>query len=306
MIVGEELGGCCGGIPAGYSTEKLPFDFMVHLASLLGLLSALTTARWGVDGHRLICALAWERMTPTARDYVTNILAVDSFPAEFPDICVWADTVRTTVLPESKPYHSRLSPTGRGHLELHTLCDPPQLRCGPWAIRHFLKALTDSETTPQGRSEALKFLAHLVGDVHQPLHEGHEADRGGRYTRVRYHGIREPNGSRLTLHKLWDEAIPLHNHLTYPSALPLLRDSIAPAEAQSWEQDPLSTWIREGEALADSVAYRLPPRHQITPAYERKAMGVIMEQMQKAAVRLAYLLNHVADGTFDRRAFEAM
>jgi hypothetical protein len=112
----------------------------LHLASLVAVVASLTAPRWGVDGHRLICALACERLTPTARHYVTTILAADSAPAPFPESCLWADTVRATVLPETRPYHSRLSPTGRGHPDLYHVCEPPQVRCGPWAIRHYLGA----------------------------------------------------------------------------------------------------------------------------------------------------------------------
>jgi hypothetical protein len=73
-----------------------------------------------------------------------------------------------------------------------------------------------------------------------------------------------------------------------------LEGRITPQDRAEWTKGTIEDWVMEGHRLAQTVAYgdlgteSLAP---ITTAYEKKADRVVEIQLEKAGVRLAYLLN---------------
>src|SRR5262249_36900874 len=68
-------------------------------------------------------------------------------------------------------------------------------------IREFKAILKDPARPVEERRMALRFVVHLVGDLHQPLHVGDNHDRGGNDTQVRFF----TRGSNM--HRTWDTDI---------------------------------------------------------------------------------------------------
>lgn len=69
---------------------------------------------------------------------------------------------------------------------------------------------------------------------------------------------------------------------------------ITPQDKAKWERGSIEDWVLEGHRLAQTVAYgNLGSENPavITPAYEQQAAPVIELQLERAGVRLAYLLN---------------
>ena len=89
---------------------------------------------------------------------------------------------------------------------------------------------------PDSDWQALAFLGHFVGDVHQPLHVSYSDDRGGNQTRIYY------RGERTNLHAFWDRDVPgLSGTLAKDSTLIASFVVAAPSEGspEDWASESL-------------------------------------------------------------------
>lgn len=144
------------------------------LAAFLAALNASTTAHaWGAEGHRLIGELADQQLTPVARTEITRLLATEP-GATLSSIATWADEIRSR---ETASWHYINPPPGNCSYERARDCDDGQ--CAVEALNTQI-AVLKSKATDEQRLIALKWVVHLVGDVHQPLHAGFKGDKGRR------------------------------------------------------------------------------------------------------------------------------
>lgn len=241
----------------------------------------------------------------------------------FADASTWADDYRH-VNPDTAPWHYLDIPRGSGPGDLLQYC--PAAGCVTRAITGEVALLRRASAPPEERAAALRFLIHFVGDVHQPLHATNNHDRGGNCVPVQYYG-RSPRERVLgsgdyhpNLHALWDTDI-LGRMMGGTSAQDFAAalDREFSARATVWQgapRDPLA-WAWESHEFAERVAYgRLRPKipveaprpldscddsgvagrmlrfHEVVSApYEAAAQEVIREQLAKAGVRLAAVLN---------------
>ena len=179
-------------------------------------LFAVDQARaWGDLGHSLVGAVAEATMTERARELVRGTIGVEPLSAA----AVWADHVRddvgrfTAEDPASRPDSWR-DFSGFHYVEVPTGFDfagqpPRELKDARGAIRGAIRVLNGKgelgwAATPAQRTIALRFLAHLVGDVHQPLHVGNGFDLGGNACRVKTAGVAGA-ARELNLHAFWDD-----------------------------------------------------------------------------------------------------
>jgi hypothetical protein len=244
---------------------------------------------WGSDGHEIIAHIAESRLTPRARAAVGALLDGQSLA----DASTWADDVREERAHTAPwhyvniPYEMRKFDRGRDGKNGNNVVD----QC----IAH-AKVLDDRRALRQRKVESLKFLVHFVGDLHQPLHcaERNE-DRGGNFRLVFFPGQRQA----LNLHRVWDVSIlglSLNKSSTRDYADELHARLTRKIERAYSRGDPVG-WANESHALAVRIAYAgIPadgPPPTIDDAYLRAAQPVVDEQLLKAGVRLANVLNHV-------------
>lgn len=265
---------------------------------------------WSAESHRIICEIAWQRFTPRARALVLDLRRNDrQARRSFADSCVWADTVKGKDGPfaHTYAYHFVNVPSGSRGYEPQRDCPAPQ-RCAPWAITHYANRLGDRNLPKAARAEALKFVGHFVGDLHQPLHAGRAADRGGNTLRVDFfgdYGACETRGRKrpLNLHSIWDHDIVQRAGLRWPQSAKTLAAAITPQQADQWSDPDPKSWTNESFRLCESFVYDLPEtvRHcwlntyaKVTPAYYNRALAITEEQFQKAGVRLAALIDAAA------------
>ena len=170
-------------------------------------------------------------------------------------------------------------------------------------IKQFEAELAD-KTAPQAeRVFALEFLLHFVGDVHQPLHSTDDNDQGGNCVFI--HG--GPNGQQMKLHAYWDTRVIeiLMNGATAANYGKSLKSQITPAQKAAWGTDDPTAWAIEAFKEGKAKAYKLNvtplpncdhPNHGAAvialPAnYESDATTAAKIQLEKAGVRLAFVLN---------------
>jgi hypothetical protein len=258
------------------------------LAALL-LVPSLAGA-WGPQGHRLVAALAWDDLTPAVRAEITTLLAGEADPT-LPGIANWADRLR-----EEDPGLGRRS--ARWHyvnIAGHDCGYDAAIACRGGdcvveAINAQAAILGDRSQPLETRRQALKFVVHFVGDVHQPMHAGHGHDKGGNDVQIRMPGD-GPDGKGSNLHRLWDSGL-LNTaglgddaYLQRLRALPLAveRDS----DAQDWAEASCRLATRPG-------VYPAGPR--IGEGYIREWRPVAEAQLRRGGSHLAALLEDTLGG----------
>jgi hypothetical protein len=196
------------------------------------------------------------------------------------------------------------------------------------AIEAQLATLRKPYAERQQAAEALMLLVHLIGDLHQPLHCATNNDGGGNCVPVAYFGIApqlsadhseegvyEPN-----LHAVWDTDIirRIVWHRSPNWFADFLQQRFA-AQIPAWQRMPIDVcgWAWESHHVAEQTAYGQLPvaipiaspqrstqcgevsqkmltlHERLGPRYQEAATPVIEEQLAKAGVRLAIVLNHL-------------
>lgn len=236
--------------------------------------------RWWEQGHHAVAALAWNRLGPAARAKARDLLAGD----DFIQVSTWADSIRP-FRRESGPWHYVNVPIWAPRYDPDTHC--PGGDCVIGAIEKFRKVLADESASAHDRGEALRFVIHFVGDLHQPLHAGDRSDRGGNDTKV------YRNGRETNLHAIWDGAVVEMLATNQAGLIARLQASMAtvpPETLAAWSQDPVMVWAEEGRNISRDHAYRLPSDGTIDTEYLIAKREVVETALLKAGVRLAAVL----------------
>jgi hypothetical protein len=244
-----------------------------------------------------VAAIAEERLGLEARAMVRELGAPGSLSAH--DLATWADSHRTEA---DAPWHFVNIPFGQAYRPAR---DCPAGACVVAAIDRFRAELRAAERA-EDRLAALRWLVHLVGDVHQPLHAGSGLDRGGNLQRVRVGRRGEPT----SLHRVWDDEVveALARGRSRHALARALLAAASPARLQRWaeELDP-AAWAQASSRQAQAVYARLeltPQGHGVAPRSQR--LPVVSEQDREAwaaqagqallvaGVRLAAVLDEAA------------
>src|ERR1700722_17811224 len=141
------------------------------LAAISGC--AISAFGWGVEGHALIARIAEAQLTPAVHAKVVQILGPNVSMAS---VASWPDEIRRSRT-ETGPWHYIDIPIGQLHLDMARDC--PKGDCVIKKIEDFEAVLRDPSTPAEQRREALMFVIHFVGDLHQPLHDSDNHDKGG-------------------------------------------------------------------------------------------------------------------------------
>lgn len=179
---------------AMYRLPRLPRHFTARALLVFASAWAMCLGNanaWGVQGHQVVAAMAQARLSPAARAEANRLLALEP-GATLLTVSTWADEQRS---PETARWHYVNFP--RGQCAYTPARDCPDGQCVVAAIEQQTQVLQSSAPDAE-RLLALKYVVHLVADVHQPLHAGHGDDRGGNTYQLQAF----LEGSNL--HAVWD------------------------------------------------------------------------------------------------------
>ncbi len=235
-------------------------------------------ARWYDHGHRIVARLAELRLTPRTRDAIRDILGGQSLS----DASVWADNIRQYRHDADKLHYVNIA-LGERYVPGR---DCPGGRCIIAAIERDRQILADPTTAPEDRAEALKFLVHFMGDLHQPLHVADDGDRGGNSRKV------ELLGHSTNLHKAWDGGLIEAFGMEESEYFDALRREMGRMDLAVLERGSVVDWAMEGHRTAVERVYRpIPPDGQLGQAYVETSRPVVDHALISAGVRLAKVLN---------------
>lgn len=271
------------------------------IAALLCLGVATTAYAWSRLGHGLVGELAERHLDPTAKAEVARLLAGEADPT-LGGIASWADDLRNTD-PERFKATSRwhyINAKGGG-CGFDMARDCPDGNCVVGAIEKQRAILADRSQPLDARRDALKFVVHLVGDVHQPMHAGNRTDSGGNGYQVSLRTPIEPEAYAkknyvdgvmgTNLHSIWDYYIFADKGLKlqdYADKLDKLPWPPFPAPSQ-YDVMPMA-WAGESCRLIDARGL-YPPTHAMDSAYLDAMRPLAEQRVRQAAWRLAQLLN---------------
>jgi len=280
-----------------------------NLAICVLLFVSATSQAWIDTGHMLVATIAAANLKPRVKAECDRLLAIgsDERNADFVTTSPWADDIRRD-RPETGPWH---------YIDYHFRSDgkptdnKPDAENAVWAINKFSAVLKDKTKPDAERSEALRFLIHFVGDIHQPLHatardtdEHTKGDKGGNDFRILtpdvFAGVSRPPRN---LHAFWDFGGGLFQGERRPlSAESKSRiDNLAKSLMKSYPPKSFPAvndlnpddWAKESFAAAKSVVYNLEENTAPSAEYVKKAQDVSAHRIALAGYRLAHLLNEL-------------
>lgn len=249
-------------------------------------LSATSVQAWGGEGHRIVARLAERYLTAEAREGIARLLSEGQTLA---DTASWADEYRG-VCANTGGWHYVNIPLDEQRYEPERLC-PSGKGCVIRALEQSAALLADASRSDAERRYALHLVVHFAGDLHQPLHSGDRADRGGNDLRVRF------EGKAMSFHALWDGGLIDWTRRNERDYVELLASSLTPALRFSIRQGPISWWALQAKRAARRAYAELPEARpdadalELDEHYARAVLPVMDRQLARAGVRLAALLN---------------
>lgn len=264
---------------SGRRVRVLPRRVSLPIALLTLLLCAPPALAWGALGHRIVAQLAQKQLTATAQSQVDRLLALQGVH-KLADVATWADDLRDldpALFQQTERLHYINFRSG------DCVYDPPRDcrdgQCVVAAIDRYSAILGNRSLPEAQRAQALDFLVHFVGDVHQPLHASYRDDKGGNDYPVQWHG----HGSNL--HKIWDTTMLNARSLSYQAYANQLA-----ADTRTISQGTPAQWAEEScRIVRNDGVY--PPTRYIDEAYVARERPVAEDRLREAGSRLAALLN---------------
>ncbi len=280
----------------------------LRLLTVLAVLALMAPAAlaWGPEGHAIVADIAQRHLTPAAASEVQRLLALEGL-TRLDQISSWPDQIRKDH-PQTGPWHYVDVPLRAPGYDRRRDC--PRGNCIVVKLPYYVRVLANRKAPPKARLEALKWVVHLVGDIHQPLHNAErDHDRGGNDVKLVYFG------KRTNLHRMWDTAIleqatglrmnpvdfSFDHAATRRIAERMDRHMNVACRVQFTPLHPLANidaealgWSDHAHMLAQKVAYGDVPERRVgdwSKAYQRKAWPVVRTQLDAAGVRLGAVLN---------------
>jgi hypothetical protein len=313
---------------------------LLAAACMLAIVAAPSAQAWGCKGHQTVAFLAEKHLTPEAKQMVQNLLSGNPVDPKVKRYCgsatsdlmadgsTWPDDVRGER--NNGPWHYIDIPRGRHKGSLDEYCGAEG--CVTRAIEEQRAILKDKSADPLKRAEAIRYIIHFVGDMHQPLHAANNADNGGNCVAVKYlhheplgdpqHPERESYSPNL--HGIWDTEIverdmEISNVHRYADELDeKFRAQTGDLESAGIHVD---NWAWESHERAETVVYggftekigiepdvklkscaennhvgkRMFEKHlAVDDAYQAKASKAVEDGLWEAGIRLAMILNDAA------------
>ena len=236
---------------------------------------------WGDKGHRVVAILADTHLTEHTRQQVTKLLPAGTTLA---DAAVWPDKEGRRITDLDLLHHVNIPDHANGYDQVR---DCKARNCMVEALKWFTSVVADTKAPINVRLIALRYVAHLVGDMHQPLHAGRREDRNGTDIIVSY------RAQTNNLHLFWDINIVEMEEGSAEQMAKRLKAGPAMEERTEWQSGDPKTWTDESFRLSRSYAYTLGESIELSDDYVATALTIVRQRLVQAGVRLGWLLNNI-------------
>ncbi|WP_183567671.1 S1/P1 nuclease [Mucilaginibacter sp. SP1R1] len=248
--------------------------------ALLGLSVGLIS--WGFKGHQAVATIAQKHLTPHTAYVVSAYLQGESMA----NVSTWADEHRN---PTGK-WHFLNPPLGLSHQQFVDFVSQQSNDNVYGAILKEEAILKDNASSFEQRNLALKYLIHLIGDAHQPMHISRKEDKGGNTIQVRF------DNKDTNLHSLWDSKLIDHEGLS-EADMAKQYDWANEAQIKKWQADNPMEWLWESYQISTELYADVKPGQTMDEAYYKKYIPTIHLRIDQAGIRLAGELNKLLTDT---------
>ena len=250
---------------------------------------------WGKTGHRVVAAIADRQLSGLARAHIKELLG----GAESLDEAAnWPDEMRSA--PDAF-WQKTATPWHYVTLDGITYDHAPPQGDALEALARFTKTLKDPSASQADKQLALRFIVHLVGDLHQPLHVGKCCDKGGNDVKVTFFG------KPTNLHAVWDSALVDDEQLSFTELAAKLERHIRDQDTVAWWDINPRDWISESAQYRDTLyptaadkprapadkKSKEPAVPDLSYSYVYKFTPLMEQRLSQAGVRLAAYLNAI-------------
>ncbi len=254
---------------------------MRHFFALLILMITTQSWAWGPQGHMVVAQVAENNLTPAAKAAIQEILNNKSLAS----VANWADSIKgQSEWTHTKSWHFVTIEDGDNYSTSDHNHDGDVVG----AITEMVKVLNRRNADPVSKENALKFLVHFVGDIHQPLHVGRGDDRGGNEIHINF------EGRNSNLHALWDSLMLMKQPMEYDAYATWLETGkafIPPYDLPSFSFSTIITEDMNARAAIYNFATTIEGPIRVTDAYYKRNVDLMNRQLLTGGKRLATLLN---------------
>jgi hypothetical protein len=232
-----------------------------------------------------VAAIAERHLSPSAKAAVADLLGGESLE----EVSTWADEIRSNpAYRHTASWHFLNLPSGLDHAafmaQVHSMGQENVVS----SIHHFEDVLTNPTSNKSEKAEALKFLVHFVGDIHQPMHISHKEDKGGNTIQVRY------DGKGTNLHALWDTKLLETEHSSEGELVAAI-DHADTKLIKQWQASSPEDWAWESYQISSKLYLEANEQggKSLDQDYYQKYQPVVEQRIAQCGIRLAGLLNEV-------------
>ncbi|MEK9285460.1 MULTISPECIES: S1/P1 nuclease [unclassified Bradyrhizobium] len=266
----------------------------VWLAWLVLGVSVSQAWSWGQEGHAIVAEIAQRRLDPATLGKIEGLLAQEAPGLDHPNVTLasiasWADDYRADHK-DTAGWHFVDMPDDRSTYDPDADCKNGN--CVVEAIARFRAVLGDCSKPASERLQALKFIVHFVGDIHQPLHASDRSDaytgkddQGGNLVPVTFFG------QTTNLHTLWDTGLIMRTVYNWGAYVVRLETVWFPGrDLTGLKGGSPAEWAVDAHRLGHEIAYDIPDDGVLGVKYFSKASPIVDRQLALAGIRLAQLL----------------
>lgn len=251
---------------------------MRYLIMFISLFWLQNIFAFSAQNHRVICQMAYEQLSPKAQQGVNQVITKTKFKS-FAEACPWPDQIRQQPnYKHTKYWHYINVPRSANRVSRSHCSSSGCLFTGIDQAQQRLKKNSSDW-------QALLFLGHFIGDLHQPLHVSYADDRGGNRVHLQH------RNKATNLHAVWDGG--LLQRKQWKKYSEALLQGFSHEEEQQWRKGNIETWATESLLITQDAYRLLPASNKVSQSYIDIFAPKLERQMQKASVRLAASLQGI-------------
>lgn len=250
----------------------------------LAIVAVFALVSWGPVGHRTVATIAYNHLTPQAKAGIRKLIGDTSLA----DISTWADEVRSSnpAYASTAPWHFLNLKSGYTYDQFADAVSKAPKPNVYTALQKCEADLKSDTTSPGNRAIALKFVVHLVGDLHQPMHVSHAEDLGGNRIQVKLFDY------QTNLHSVWDSGL-LRQHSLTLDMYAAEWDKATPQQIATWQHDDMLKWLYESYVISEQIYADVAKNPNLGDKYYNEAMPIVAKRIEQGGIRLAGVLNDI-------------
>tara|TARA_B110000091_G_C13763632_1_gene453312 strand:+ start:641 stop:1417 length:777 start_codon:yes stop_codon:yes gene_type:complete len=233
---------------------------------------------WGQIGHRVTGAIAEQYLTIEAQRAISELLVNE----DLAEASTYADEMKSNPSEfwkkTANPWHYVNVFDGKTYSDVA----PPLEGNAATALDMFSKQLKSKQSSFAEKQLALRFIVHIIGDLHQPFHAGNGLDRGGNDVKLKFFW------EDSNLHRVWDSGLINRQNLSYTEWTKILSRKISEQQANEWMEVDPKVWIAESAKLRINL---YPENDKLSWDYQYQNLPIVKQRLQMGGVRIAAYLN---------------